>query len=705
MHSGWNAPALRSGMLLCVGLTLLTTAGGCISRKVVVRSTPRAELYIDGKPRGKTPFTGRLTWKKHTVHRLELQADNYESQSWQLDRKAARDADDPWEFEVTLAPLVRDFTVRIVSEPAGATVRAGGRTVGQTPLTVPIRLTRRSSYAPWSTVEIEVAADEYAPQRRVLTYNDLRGSRGPYELRFVLARVVDTVPVEIRSDPPGARVIVAGRQVATTPARVPLRFSRSSAERAWSTATVRVELENYLPRTCVVTYEQAKRGLAPIRLVEVRREVPVSIVSNIEGADVYVDGAKIGTTPLRHTFVFTRLNDSSPWSTFLIRVAKEGYRWRRAGGPVEPGDIAPYVHTLKLSDAMKGELSVPLEKIRYYRTKLRYYEHGPKGITLVEEVVLSAVRTSETEPKVKSVSRLTDFKPGQLMRTRIWVTPDEDLVYAVPFSHSEFKEKLSNLWLRRRSGGQTRLTDELTIDIDAAVSLDGRYCYFAANRIEPNTFNLWRVPMDLQGGFTKITDSPSAITDTWASVSPDGRRIVYQSMMRNGDGRWQIWTANADGTLPTQLRVGKHPAWSPDGTKIAYVAPGIGGIGLQIWVMGADGSNPTQLTQGPRTHDFPVWTPDGKHIVYAADESFDQAEGVYNMDIWIMDVHGINRTRLTVNGSYDTCPAVCPRGRHIYFISNRGARAEYDDNWQIWSIEYEVSWPNQTPAASNPGQR
>ncbi len=44
-----------------------------------------------------------------------------------------------------------------------------------------------------------------------------------------------------------------------------------------------------------------------------------------------------------------------------------------------------------------------------------------------------------------------------------------------------------------------------------------------------------------------------------------------------------------------------QPVWSPDGSQIAYVAPGGGNNGLDIWVMGADGATPRTSRSTPGT--------------------------------------------------------------------------------------------------------
>ncbi len=102
-------------------------------------------------------------------------------------------------------------------------------------------------------------------------------------------------------------------------------------------------------------------------------------------------------------------------------------------------------------------------------------------------------------------------------------------------------------------------------------------------------------------------------------ISPDGRQIIYaRRWVDKVNDRWQssVWIMNADGSRNRFLIDGSSPRWSPDGTRIAYVAQGEP-KGAQIFVrwMDAEGAT-TQITRVERSPSNVRWSPDGESIAF-----------------------------------------------------------------------------------------
>ena len=180
-------------------------------------------------------------------------------------------------------------------------------------------------------------------------------------------------------------------------------------------------------------------------------------------------------------------------------------------------------------------------------------------------------------------------------------------------------------------------------------------------------------------------------------ISPDGALVAYVSQVR-GKGT-VIRVISMDGTYRKRLTragAGKTsfaPAWSPDGTKIAYThgtcrtkqqpCP------VNIWVMDADGSNKKRLTGGNAADVYPTWSPDGKKIAFFSHRDGGLAQ------IWVMDAQTGGRLKRLTTAYYDETlkanieqkvPAWSPDGNYIAYWQG----VEMDDRRPTGEVPRDV---------------
>jgi len=198
-------------------------------------------------------------------------------------------------------------------------------------------------------------------------------------------------------------------------------------------------------------------------------------------------------------------------------------------------------------------------------------------------------------------------------------------------------------------------SDDRPADLLLVSTRDGDYAIYAMNADGGKQERLTEAggdPSSPQGLFFQIEPA-------W---SPDGSQIAFAS--KRG-GSFDVYVMNADGTGTRRLTSTPadegHPTWSPDGERIAFSR----GTSGDLYVMNADGSRVKPLASGPANETQPAWSPDGRSIAFVS-----RMPGTQVRELWVMRADGSEPRRLTRLEAATASPAWSPDGTRIAFSTN-----------------------------------
>ncbi len=379
-------------------------------------------------------------------------------------------------------------------------------------------------------------------------------------------------------------------------------------------------------------------------------------------------------TPVEHTFDF----GASSNVAFDLKIQKERYL------DVDKHLTAELVQNLPVKEG-KRVLKVPLERAPFQEVEKAEVVVDPTRGLLVE---MRRVRAFEQDIEREGMpaSKLVTLEEGMGIGG-LTVSPDGGrIAFAViqrgRDEHGDPVEFSSLRAVSTAGGGITQMTTGRWMDLDPSFSPDGTHLFFASDRLRNDHLDLFRINSLSKGGGIAVIHR---VTEGWSfapSQGPNGLiAFAYLPEYSARTGSSQVWTLGGKNQYPTQCHEGSQPQVSPDGQSIAYIGPD-----NKLWVIPVDAQTPVQLTTNPETAERePAWSPDGRYVIYVSNEGKDDT-GTPNNDIWMMRADGTDRRQLTTNGSDDVSPIVDPRGRWIYFVSNRGYK------WGIWRF----AWPSDT---------
>lgn len=258
-------------------------------------------------------------------------------------------------------------------------------------------------------------------------------------------------------------------------------------------------------------------------------------------------------------------------------------------------------------------------------------------------------------------------------------TNAEDPAWSPDCSRLVYTEN-GSLWTVGNDGtGARKLVDHHPGYLHSAVwSPDGTRIAYVRGYADENdnwVAHIWTVNVD---GSHDNQRTEGDVRDEWPTWSPDGKRIAFERWTGNGrdengdriDSDRHIVVMTSYGNKPKALNEGgdwEHsPAWSPDGSRLAYQANGF------LVVSEVDGRNARQVHTGVYFNGGLSWSPDGNRI------AFIRGDGTQT-SIVITDIDGLDEEVVYDEGIRTLAPRWSPDGQRIAFhtIDDEGKHRAY----------------------------
>lgn len=177
--------------------------------------------------------------------------------------------------------------------------------------------------------------------------------------------------------------------------------------------------------------------------------------------------------------------------------------------------------------------------------------------------------------------------------------------------------------------------------------------------------------------------------------SPDGSLIAYV------DARFRLVVGRADGTGVAALTSGQYPVqdptWSPDGSRIAFKRFTRRRFAGDILVVDLNGSGLRRITRTWHDDSEPAWSPTGSLIAFVSNR--DPERGVADREIYVVRPDGRGLRQLTANDFEDRAPAWSPDGSLIAFESGRNPNRF---NPELWTMQSQGGGERRVQLASDP---
>jgi Tol biopolymer transport system component len=256
-------------------------------------------------------------------------------------------------------------------------------------------------------------------------------------------------------------------------------------------------------------------------------------------------------------------------------------------------------------------------------------------------------------------------EPVRVLGSPAWSSDGKSIIF------SAANGAIAGLWRLPASGGLPAPIREAGAMVwNPAVSKRG---FRLACELFSSARSIDQLDLDPAGQQPRTLVTAVSGENAGAQLSPDGRRLVFQS---DRTGGLDIWVSDQNGQNAIQLTAlgtAGAPQWSPDGKQIAF------DVGLArdwrepraIFVVDAEGGTPRPLVQDSFSNNVPSWSIDGEWIFFASNRSGE-------WQVWKVKKSGGDPVQVTKQGGFAATQS--RDGEYLYYAKHNN---ESPDIWRV----------------------
>jgi Tol biopolymer transport system component len=308
------------------------------------------------------------------------------------------------------------------------------------------------------------------------------------------------------------------------------------------------------------------------------------------------------------------------------------------------------------------------------------------NVSVPEEGGISFVKITDDADDVASpgIRKTTITESGSFrtidrlvwwMNLQVGVSPDGGKV-----AYLTKKNSMNNVMVKT---GVTSIQRTFRNNItDFSWSPDGTQLLFTEIRNEHA--GIYTIAAEQGAIVRQITGNTS--NDYAGAMSSDAKTIFFHRS--EGNGNYSIWSYDVDKNQFSNYSAGMTPFPDPTNPKLLYCARYTTKQELDIWRLNIEtGTEEIVLSQPGKSFSTPVVSPDGKWILVTGSSLAGKGK-IQNTDLYVVGSDGANFTQLTYHQGNDISGVWSPDGKHIYFLSQRGATKP--DVYNVWKMSFPL---------------